>query len=273
MFTAHRTLTRHGRTMLAASAMLVALAAPAGAQADTISLTSTDSWPTVGDPSPYEIEARAYSDSTAEVYLRARGTACPASAEDADASSMHRTYTGPVDGDGALHTIADDYTAPHDDDYLFCAYLFRDDPDVTRGSASMVVDFEDEEDAPVVTIASSQELTTANTVTADVSCPRACDLVITGTAGTSSAMDVTLGSATAAIGTFGGSATVQLTMSDAQRRRLRSRMASGQRVRADLLATADYANGRSFDTSATTQLVAPTLSVAITPATVVFRGA
>lgn len=272
MFTAHSTLTRRARSTLAATVMLVALAGPASAQADTIALTSTDSWPTTGEPSSYTIEAKAYGDSTADVYLRSSGTSCPATAEDADRYSMAHIYSGSVEGDGAEHTMEDEYTPPHAGDYLYCAYVYRSDPGVTRGSASMVVDFEDEEDAPTVTVDSSQVLTTANTVIAEVSCPRACELSATGTAGTSTAMDVTLGTVTAEIGTFGGSTTMEVPMTDAQRRRLRVRMASGQRVRADLLVTADYANGTSFDTSATTQLVAPTVDLRVAPE-VVFRGA
>lgn len=251
--------TRRVRTLAAAviTLALAGLAGPAGASADAISLTGVDAFPSVGHATDFRMRTVAYEDGYAYVYVENGRSACPASVDAAVTAGMTRVERVPVDGDGDPWATHPSYTASAEGPYLFCGYIHAgSDTATARGTASMVVDIQDDADAPTVTVDASQPLTTSNTVTAEVSCPRACSLQVGGRAGSStSGMNVTLGMARTTIPTFGGSATVALSMTSLERRDLRQRIAAGERVRADLTATATYpVVGWSYITTATTQL-------------------
>lgn len=259
MISAQPTSTRRLRTFAAAvvTLTLAGLAGPAGASADSISLTSVDPFPEVGHATDFRLRTLAYEDGYAHVYVENGRSSCPASVDAAIAAGMDQVTRVSVDGDGDYSSVHPAYSASAEGPYLFCGYLHRgSDTATARGTASMVVDIQEEADAPIVTVDASQPLTTSNTVTAEVSCPRACSLQVGGRAGSStSGMHVTLGMARATIPTFGGSATVALSMTSLERRDLRQRIAAGERVRADLTATASYPIvGWSYTTTATTQL-------------------
>lgn len=259
MFTAHHTSTRRTRTLAAAVVTLAvaALAGPPAASADSISMTSVDPFPEVGHYTDFRLRTLAYQDGYAHVYVENGRSSCPASAGAAASDGMTLVTRWAVDGDGDYRSVHPNYTASVEGPHLFCGYIHRgSDTATARATASMVVDIQEPADAPIVTVDASQPLTTSNTVTAEVSCPRACSLQVGGRAGSStSGMDVTLGMARATIPTFGGSATVALSMTSLERRDLRQRISAGERVRADLTATATYpVVGWSYLTTATTQL-------------------
>lgn len=259
MFSSQHTSTRRVRTLASAvvTVALAGLAGPAAASADSISMTSVDVFPEVGHYTDFRLRTAAYEDGYAYVYVENGRSSCPASVDAAIAAGMTKVTQRSVDGDGDYSSVHPSYTASVEGPHLFCGYLHRGyDTATARGTASMVVDIQEEADAPMVTVGASQPLTTSNTVTAEVSCPRACSLQVGGTAGSStSGMNVTLGMARTTIATFGGSATVALSMTSLERRDLRQRIAAGERVRADLTATASYpVVGWSFITTATTQL-------------------
>lgn len=257
MFSSQLTSLQRAPRLFACTLTLLAAAlfGPSAAHADTVTITNYETFPTVGDYLSMDFTVTAYGDSTVTMYRENGRTSCPATVDEAVADGMEYVNSRTVAGDGVAHPMAARSWASAEGAWLFCAYTYRDaDPATMRGTAAYTLDIEEEEDAPIVTVAAWQALGTSNSVTADVSCPRACSLSVTGTAGTSSAMDVALGTATATIGTFGGSTTVRVPMTTAQRRDLRTRISAGQSVRADLVATATFGNGESFDTSATTAL-------------------
>lgn len=266
---------RRGRLLAAAATIFVAaLAGAPAAEADTVAISSAPSFPTVGDDVDMTFTVTAYDDAVGVVYTEAGRTSCPASHDDADAAGMTLVTERTDVMVGTPHAMALHYWPRSEGAYLFCAYTYREaDTTTVRGTASYTVDVEDEEDAPIVTVPVTQALSTSNSVTADASCTRACTLSVTGDAGTSAAMDVALGTATATIGTFGGSTTVRVPMTTAQRRDLRARMAAGETVKADLLATATFGNGASFDTSATAALRLLSVGTATTVPVRVFTGA
>lgn len=259
MISSQHISTRPVRALAAAvvTLALAALAGPSAASADSISMTSVDPFPEVGHATDFRLRTLAYEDGYAHVYVENGRGSCPASVDAAIAAGMNQVTRVSVDGDGDYSSVHPAYNASAEGPYLFCGYLHRGtDTATARGTASMVVDIQESADAPIVTVDATQPLTTSNTVTAEVSCPRACSLQVGGKAGSStSGMNVTLGMARTTIATFGGSATVALSMTSLERRDLRQRIAAGERVRADLTATASYpVVGWSFITTATTQL-------------------
>lgn len=239
----------------AATILVAALAGAPAAHADTVTISSPPSFPTVGDDVDMTFTVTAYDDAVGVVYSEAGRTSCPASHDAADAAGMALVTERDDVMVGTPHPMALHYWPRAEGAYLFCAYTYREaDTTTVRGTASYSLDVEDEEDAPIVTVPATQALSTSTSVSAEVSCTRACTLSVTGDAGTSAAMDVALGTATETIGTFGGSTSVRVPMTTAQRRDLRARMAAGETVKADLLATATFGNGTSFATSATAAL-------------------
>ncbi|MBJ7330202.1 MAG: hypothetical protein JHC95_09915 [Solirubrobacteraceae bacterium] len=254
------TPTRRGRALLAATITILGtalLGAPA-AFADSVTMRSIDPFPTVGTyGTDFRLTTVAYGDGYVYVYTEAGRASCPASAGAAVTAGMTLVEQASVDGDGVSTSIHPMYRASVEGAYLFCAYIHRgSDTATARGTASMVVNVQEDADAALVTVDASQALTSSNTVTAEVSCPRTCSLSATGIAGsTPRGMDVALGTVTGSIGTFGGSTTMAIPMTAAQRRDLRQRMADGERVRADLTVTATYPIvGWTYTTSASTQL-------------------
>jgi hypothetical protein len=214
MTSSQHTSTRRRRTLAAAIVTLAVagLAGPSAASADSISLTSVDPFPTVGEASDFRLRTLAYQDGYAHVYVENGRSSCPASAGAAASDGMNLVTRWAVDGD--YSSVHPRYTASAEGAYLFCGYVHRGtDTSTARATASMVVDIQEDADSPIITVDASQPLTTSNTVTAEVSCPRACSLQVGGRAGsTTSGMNVTLGMARATIGTFGGSQTVALSM-------------------------------------------------------------
>lgn len=273
MFSSRTTSIRRGRALLAATMMLLATAVigPAAASADTVSMSLIDDDPTVGVEADINVIARAYSYASVSVYAELGATSCPSSANSAYSAGMTFVDSATLSPDGSAGGGRFSYEAPAAGAVLFCGYVQRTGASPS-GTTSMVVNFQDPADSPTVTVASSQALTTSNTVTAVVSCPRACSLLIGGTASSStSGTSVTLGTVATGFGTFGGSVTVRLPMTSMERRRLRLRLEAGELVQARLTATASYPELEAeYATSATTALV---LSAGPIPGpTLAFRG-